>query len=138
MPKKFAIVVGQFHKAHGEAMVDEAQKAATEFGLEVAEIVWVHGSLEKPLALKRLLVRDDIDGAIALGIIEKGETSHGLVMGHAVTSAIIALEIDLMKPIGVGILGPDIQPSQIPARVRPYAREAVVALSMMLGGKDLR
>jgi 6,7-dimethyl-8-ribityllumazine synthase len=137
MNKSFAIVVGQFHKAYGETMVDEAQKVAAEYGLNVAEIVWVHGSLEKPLALKRLLMQPHIDGAIALGIIEKGETSHGLVMGHAVISAIIALEIDLMKPIGVGILGPDIQPSQIPSRVRPYAREAVIALAGMLGGKTL-
>lgn len=113
-------------------MVDEAQKAAAELGLEVAEVVWVPGSLEKPLALKRLLLRSEIDGAIALGIIEKGETSHGFVMGQATTSAIIALQIDLMKPIGMGILGPDIMPSQISARVRPYAKAAVVAVNVML------
>lgn len=130
--KKIGIVVGSFHKAHGEAMVDEAQKAAAELGLEIAEVVWVPGSLEKPLALKRLLLRSEIDGAVALGIIEKGETSHGFVMGQATTSAIIALQIDLMKPIGMGILGPDIMPSQIAARVRPYAKAAVVAVKVML------
>ena len=130
--KKIGIVVGSFHKTNGEAMVDEAQKTATELGMVVAEVIWVPGSLEKPLALKRLLVRPDIDGAVALGIIEKGETSHGFVMGQATTSAIIALQIDLMKPIGMGILGPDIMPSQIPARVRPYAKAAVMAVKTML------
>lgn len=131
--KTIAIVVGQFHKAHGEAMVEEARMAAKERGLEVAEVLWVPGSLEKPIALKRFLLREDIDGAVALGIIEKGETSHGFVMGNAVTSAILTLQLDLMKPIGVGILGPDIMPSQIPHRVRPYARAAVVAVAQMLG-----
>ena len=131
--KNIAIVVGQFHKVNGEAMVEEAQIAAKELGLNVAEVVWGPGSLEKPLALKRLLMRSDIDGAVALGIIEKGETSHGFVMGTAVTSAIIAIEIDLMKPIGMGILGPDIMPSQIPQRVRPYAKAAVAAVAQMLG-----
>jgi 6,7-dimethyl-8-ribityllumazine synthase len=130
--KRIAIVVGQFHKVNGEAMVEEAQNAAKELGLEVVEVVWVPGSLEKPLALKRLLMRPDIDGAVALGIIEKGETSHGFVMGTAVTSALIALQIDLMKPIGTGILGPDIMPSQIPHRVRPYAKAAVAAVAQML------
>ena len=131
--KRIAIVVGQFHKANGEAMGEEVQNTAKELGLEVAEVVWVPGSLEKPLALKRLLMRQDIDGAVVLGIIEKGETSHGFVMGTAVTSAIIAIQIDLMKPIGTGILGPDIMPGQIPQRVRPYAKAAVVAVAQMLG-----
>lgn len=131
--KNIAVVVGQFHKTHGEEMIEEVLKTANELGLRVSEVVWVPGSLEKPLALKRLLMRPDIDGAVALGIIEKGETSHGFVMGTAVTSAIIALQIDLMKPIGTGILGPDIMPSQIPQRVRPYAKAAVVAVAQMLG-----
>lgn len=130
--KNIAAVIGQFHKAHGEAMLDEAQKTAAELGLNIAEIIWVHGSLEKPLALKRILQHNDIDGAVVLGIIEKGETSHGLVMGQSVIGAIIRLQLEFMKPVGIGILGPDIQPSQIPPRVRPYAREAVVAVSMML------
>jgi 6,7-dimethyl-8-ribityllumazine synthase len=76
--------------------------------------VWVQGSLEKPLALKRLLLRKDIDGTAALGIIERGETKHGLVMGQAVLSSLLALQLELMKPIGIGILGPEILPSQIP------------------------
>ena len=130
--KKVGIVVGQFHKAHCEAMVEEAMNAAKELGLEVAEVVWVPGSLEKPLALKRMLLKPEISGAVALGIIEKGETSHGFVMGLAVTSAILALEIDLMKPVGMGILGPDIMPSQIPPRVRAYGKAAMVALAQML------
>lgn len=130
--KKVGIVVGQFHKEHCEAMVEEATNAAKELGLEVAEVVWVPGSLEKPLAIKRMLLKPEIAGAVALGIIEKGETSHGFVMGQAVTSAILAIEIDLMKPVGMGILGPDIMPSQIAPRVRPYGRAAMMALGQML------
>ena len=131
--KKVGIVVGQFHKTHCEAMVEEATNAAKELGLEVVEVAWVPGSLEKPIAIKRLLLRDDIAGVVALGIIEKGETSHGFVMGQAVTSSILAIEIDLMKPVGMGILGPDIMPSQIQPRVRPYAKAAMQALAQMLG-----
>ncbi len=130
---RIAIVVGEFHKEHADVMLREAREAAEGHGMEIVDVTWVPGSLEKPLALKRALLRDDIDGAIALGIIEKGETSHGFVMGQAVTSAIIALQIDLMKPIGTGILGPDITHEQMPSRVRPYARAAVDALKVMLG-----
>lgn len=127
-----AIVIGSFHKEEGLRMLEAARRVAAENGLSIATEVWVPGSMEKPLALKRLLLRDDIHGAVALGIIERGETGHGLVMGQAVISAIIGLQLETLKPIGVGILGPEIFPSQIPGRVVPYAESAVKAVATML------
>ncbi|OGL95245.1 riboflavin synthase subunit alpha [Candidatus Uhrbacteria bacterium RIFOXYB12_FULL_58_10] len=127
-----AIVLGSFHKNEADEMLDEARKTAAEKGLTIIEEVWVHGSIEKPLALKRLLQRDDVQGCVALGIIERGQTKHGLVMGEVVYEAIIRLMLEFMKPIGLGILGPEIDPEQIQPRVRPYAREAVVATAQML------
>lgn len=113
-------------------MLTAARAAATECGLQIVEELWVPGSMEKPLALKRLIMRDDIDGAVALGIIEKGETKHGLVMGQVVYDALIRLQLEFMKPIGFGILGPEIMPSQIPPRLEGYARAAVLATARML------
>lgn len=135
MGKNIALVVGAFHKREVTEMIDEARKVALDLGLTVVEEVWVHGAYEKPLAIKRLLQRDDVHGVAVLGIIEKGETDHGLVMGHVVMRSIIDLQLTFMKPIGVGILGPGILPSQIPVRIRPYAREAVIATNMMLEEK---
>jgi 6,7-dimethyl-8-ribityllumazine synthase len=126
------LVIGSFHKADCLKMLETARRVTTETGLSIGAEVWVPGSMEKPLALKRLLLRDDIDGAVALGIIERGETKHGLVMGQAVVNAIIGLQMELLKPIGVGILGPDIHPSQIPGRLEPYAASAVKAVAAML------
>ncbi len=75
--KNIAIVLGSFHKTEVGQMLDEARKTAAELGLTIVEEVWVPGSVEKPLALKRLLMKPGIDGAVALGIIEKGGTKHG-------------------------------------------------------------
>ncbi|RKZ70041.1 MAG: hypothetical protein DRR19_33605 [Candidatus Parabeggiatoa sp. nov. 1] len=83
MNNKIAIVLGSFHKSKIEEMLSEARVAAKECDLKIIAEQWVPGSMEKPLALKRLLMRDDINAAVALGIIEKGETKHGLVMGEA-------------------------------------------------------
>lgn len=132
MSRNIALVLGSFHRTLIEEMLDEARSAAAGLDLTISEEVWVPGSMEKPLALKRLLERADIDGAVALGIIEKGETAHGMVMAQAVIAAIIELQVQLMKPVGVGILGPEIQPTQIPARLRPYGRDAVAAVAHML------
>jgi 6,7-dimethyl-8-ribityllumazine synthase len=130
--KNIAIVLGSFHKKEADLMLEEARKAASELGLKIVDEVWVPGSVEKPLALKRLLMRPDVHGAVALGIIEKGGTSHGFVMGQAVMTAVIELQLEFMKPIGMGILGPDIEPAQIPERLLPYARAAVEATAKML------
>lgn len=130
--KNIAFVLGAFHRPQVEQMLAEARVAAQELGLEIVREVWVHGSLEKPLALKRLLLEKDVAGAVALGIIERGETKHGLVMGQTVMNAIVALQLETMKPIGVGILGPEILPDQIAPRLLPYARGAVAAVAEML------
>ena len=127
-----ALLLGAFHKGYVEKMAFYARERAKERGLEICEEVWVPGSLEKPLGAKRLLQREQVDGLVVLGIIERGETKHGLVMGQAVISALVALQLELMKPIGVGILGPEILPHQIPSRLRPYAEKAVDAVAAML------
>lgn len=129
---KIAIVAGAFHRKLVEEMLEEAKRACKETGLQISEIVWVPGSLEKPLALKIILSEKNVDGAVVLGIIEKGQTKHGRVMGEAVMKSIIELQLEYMKPIGVGILGPEIEKPQIEKRLLPYARGAVLAVKAMI------
>ena len=112
-------------------MLDEIKNYCVENDLVISKEVWVPGSMEKPLALKSLLSKDNIDGAVVVGIIEKGETKHGFVMASSVIDAIMNIQLEYMKPVGVGILGPEITPEQIPPRVRPYAKAAVVAMQTM-------
>ncbi len=132
MSKRIGIVIGSFHKKEADEMLEVAHASAIENHLDITEIVWVPGSMEAPLALKRLLVRPNIDGAVVLGIIERGETKHGLVMGEVVYEAVIRLQLETMKPIGFGILGPEILPEQIAPRVKPYAKAAMEAVAKML------
>lgn len=130
--KRISIVATSFHRKHVEVMLEEARKTCREVKLAVANELWVPGSLETPLALKRELASKSVDGAVVLGIIERGETRHGLVMGMAVISAIIEIQLATGKPIGVGILGPEITPNQFKPRLKPYARGAVLAVRTML------
>lgn len=132
MVKNIAIIATSFHKEHIKLMVDDAKKTAQGERLRVVKEVWVPGCYEIPLTLKRLFALDNIDGAVVLGIIERGETKHGLIMGIVVHSAIVALELETGKPVGLGILGPEILSKQIPSRLKPYARRAVLALKEML------
>lgn len=131
MSKNIAIVLGEFHKDKLEKMLSAAQKQAAESDLNITKIIWVPGALEKPLALDKLLQHQEIHGAIALGIIERGETKHGLIMGETVTKAIVDLQLKHQKPIGMGIIGPEVFPSQIDPRLESYAKKAIKAVASM-------
>lgn len=132
MGKNIGIVLGSFHKDLVNQMLEEARAVAKELDLNIVAEVWVPGSVEAPLALKRLLMRDDVDCVAALGIIERGETKHGFVMGQSLMHVVMQLQMEHMKPVGLGVLGPEILPSQITPRVQSYARKAIVAAAAML------
>jgi len=126
------IVCGAFHREEVERMLEFARDEADSKNWEVSEVVWVPGSMEAPLALDRLLQYEAIQGAVVLGIIERGETDHGLVMGQSVTRAIIELQIKHNKPIGLGIIGPGAEPEHVGPRLEPHARAAVGAVAAMV------
>ncbi|MDP6562165.1 MAG: 6,7-dimethyl-8-ribityllumazine synthase [Candidatus Thalassarchaeum sp.] len=126
------IVCGAFHRKHVERMLEYAHDEAEAKNWDVVEVTWVPGSMEAPLALERMLQKEDVHGAVVLGIIERGETEHGLVMGQSVTKAVIDLQISHNKPIGLGIIGPGADPGHIEPRLEPHARAAVGAVAAMV------
>ena len=126
-----AIVCGSFHKTEVSKMLEWASDEASQQGLTLTDIVWVPGAMEVPLALNRLLARDDIQGAACLGIIEKGHTQHGLAMGQSVMQSIIDLQLTWDKPVGLGIIGPGAEPEHLGPRLEPHARAAIAAISSM-------
>ena len=130
---KLGIVCGSFHRDEVERMLEYARDEAASKNWEVVDVAWVPGSMEAPLALDRMLRQDEMDGAVGLGIIERGETDHGLDMGQSVTKAVIELQITHNKPIGLGIIGPGAEPEHIEPRLEPHARAAVGAGAAMIG-----
>ena len=125
MSRRIGLVCGSFHKQEVEQMLACATYEATKQGMTIGEVVWVPGSMEVPLALDRLL--HSHDAAACLGIIEKGETQHGLAMGQAVIKTVLDLQLKHDKPVGLGIIGPGAEPHHIEPRLEPHARAAIVA-----------
>ena len=111
MNKHIGVVCGSFHKEEVSRMLEFAKDEAEQHGLTIGDVVWVPGSMEVPLALDRLL--PDHDAAACLGIIEKGETQHGLAMGQAVIKTILELQLKHNKKIGLGIIGPGAKPKHL-------------------------
>jgi len=126
MGKRVGFVCGSFHRDEVERMLAFATEEAGLLELTVGEVVWVPGSMEVPLALDRMLATHD--AAACLGIIEKGETQHGLAMGQAVIKTVLDLQLKHDKAIGLGIIGPGAEPHHIEPRLEPHARAAVRAV----------
>ena len=115
--KSIALVCGEFHRESVEKMVEYAKKEAKSLGIQISDVVWVPGSFEVPLASSRLLSKENILGVACLGVIERGETDHGLVIGQAVLSSLLRLQIEHNKPIGLGIIGPGAENHHIAPRL---------------------
>ena len=125
-------VCAMYHLEEMERMLKISTSQAEDLGYKIVEVVRGPGCMEIPLALDRMLSSDDVDGAFCLGIIEKGETDHGLVMGQGVVKTILELQLVHNKPIGMGIIGPGALPEHIGPRIGPHATAAVDALRPFL------
>ena len=133
---KIGVVCGSFHEDEVNRMFATVKSTIEDQALlgswgELMEPVWVPGAFEVPLATKRLLDAGCV-GVVTLGIIERGQTLHGQAMGEAVMAALIDLQLEYNRPIGLGIIGPGADPEHIEPRLVPHARAAIEAVVHML------
>lgn len=125
-------VCAMYHLDEMNKMLKIATSQAEDLGYDIVDVIEVPGCMEIPLALDRVLSNQDVDGAFCLGIIEKGQTDHGLVMGKGVVKTILELQLVHNKPIGLGIIGPGALPEHVGPRIGPHATAAVDALRPFL------
>ena len=127
---RIAFVVSEFNFDITMPMLEQARQHAAFLGAEVVKDVQVPGVFDMPLAIKKLLQRDDVDGVVALGAVIEGETEHDdIVISHA-SRKIADLAVEFGKPVGLGITGPGMSRLQAEARINraKAAVEAVVKL----------
>jgi 6,7-dimethyl-8-ribityllumazine synthase len=127
---RVGVVCGAYHRDEVERMLEVVKERAEVHDVELAEVVWVPGAFEVPLACKRLL-EAGLDGVVTLGVLERGETQHGRVIGGSVTSALLDLQLQHDRPIGLGIIGPGVTPEQVEPRLVPHAAAALEAVVTM-------
>jgi 6,7-dimethyl-8-ribityllumazine synthase len=96
----------------------------------LVSVVRVPGVFEIPLAVQRLLERSDVDAAVAIGAVIKGETLHDEALMAAVPRALLEVELRAGKPVGLGITGPGMTDEQAAARVDKGAEAVDAALAM--------
>ena len=103
-----------------------------ESGCEVV-VKDVPGCYELPFACQTLLASttESFDGAVAIGLLIKGQTMHFEYISTATTSGLMQAQLELRKPIVFGVLT-CLTEEQAKARIQHAKEWALTAIEMCL------
>jgi 6,7-dimethyl-8-ribityllumazine synthase len=136
---RIAIVVSEFNSDITLEMLDNAKQQAERLHAYIRYVCYVPGSFDMPLIVEELLKKKDVDAAVTLGAIIKGETRHDEIIADNAARLIADLSIKHGKPVSLGISGPDMTLEQAKDRIEVVAKRAVnAAVNMAIRIKKLR
>ena len=101
-----AIVVSRFNRLVTERLLAGAQDALARHGVdpEKVDVAWVPGSLELPLAARRLAEHGRYDAVVCLGAVIRGETSHFEYVASQAAAGISRVALDTGVPTIFGVI----------------------------------
>ncbi|WP_026818560.1 6,7-dimethyl-8-ribityllumazine synthase [Arthrobacter castelli] len=99
---RLAIVASSWHRTIMDGLVDGAQRAAAEAGVQEPLLLRVPGSFELPVAAARLAPH--FDAVAALGVVIRGGTPHFDYVCQAATDGLTRVSVDSGIPVGFGVL----------------------------------
>ena len=121
---KIGIVCSEYNFDITQMMLERAKEHAKFLDAEVTKVVMVPGVFDMPLAIKRLLKEDSIDGVVTIGAVIEGETEHDQVVIGQTARKMTDLSVEYEKPVGLGISGPGMSRLQAADRIEK-AKDAV-------------
>jgi 6,7-dimethyl-8-ribityllumazine synthase len=128
---RIGAVVSEFNYDITQMMLELAKEHAKFLESEITDVISVPGVFDMPLAIKKLLEKDDIDAVITLGAVIEGATSHDEIVIQHASRKIADLSLDYNKPVALGITGPKMTRLEAHQRVE-YAKRAVEAAVKMV------
>jgi 6,7-dimethyl-8-ribityllumazine synthase len=136
---RIAIIVSEFNSDITFQMLNKAKDHAQKIKADVRYICFAPGSFDMPLLIEELLKKNDVDAAVTLGAVIKGETSHDDIVAENAARLIADLSLKYGKPIGLGITGPDMTLEQAKDRIDIVPLRAVnAAVNMAIRIKKLK
>jgi 6,7-dimethyl-8-ribityllumazine synthase len=133
----FAIACARFYADLADRLIAGAQGAFAAAGAGEADVVWVPGAFELPLAALYLAQSGRYDGVACLGAVIRGETDHYDYVCAEAARGIQAVQLRTGVPCAFGVLTVDTM-EQALARTGggkrdtgAHAAEAVLALARL-------
>lgn len=106
---RFAIVVSRFNEFITEQMLDGALDTLDRHGADLDDVTIAHvpGSLEIPVAAKKLAGSGEYDAVICIGAVIRGATSHYDYVCSGVSSGTMSTSLDTEVPVIFGVITTD-------------------------------
>ena len=106
---RLGIAVSRFNELVTKELLAGAIEAYKRLGGDEADlvVVWVPGSLELPLAAKKLAERPDVHAVVAIGTVIRGATYHFDVVAGQSAAGLMKAQLDTGTPIVNAVLTTD-------------------------------
>jgi 6,7-dimethyl-8-ribityllumazine synthase len=125
---RLGIVASRFNEGIAAELLERAQSAARELGVESA-VVTVPGALEIPVTLQWMAQSGRFDALAALGVVIRGETHHFEIVANESARGLMDVALESGLPIANGILTTEDEPQAL-ARLDKGAEAVRVAVEM--------
>jgi 6,7-dimethyl-8-ribityllumazine synthase len=132
LPVRLAIVVSEFNSGITFRMLDRAREHAGKVDAKVSYVVYVPGAFDMPLAVKKLLKKQDVEAVVTLGAVIKGDTRHDDIVAENAARLIADLSLEYGKPVALGITGPGMTLDQAKERAELVPRRCINAAVNMV------
>ncbi len=105
-PGHLFVIASRYHAEACDSMTAAAVEAMGRAGVdrERIHVVRVPGAWELPLAVQSALQLPHTLGAVAIGVVIRGETTHDEHINRAVSLELMRLGTEYGKPVGLGLL----------------------------------
>lgn len=123
---RLGFVVSEFNRDITYQMELLGKEHAQFLKADIASVLYVPGVYDMPLAVRKLLRRDDIDAVVTIGTVIQGDTGHDEIVAQHAARKLMDLSIEFDKPVTLGISGPKMSRADAHKRV-DYAKRAVEA-----------
>ncbi len=121
------MVVSEFNREITLAMLENAKKQAKKMDAIISYVCYVPGSYDMPIMVQELLKKKDVDAAVTLGAVIKGETTHDEIVAKNAARLIADLSVKHGKPVALGITGPNMTFKQAKNRSEIVPIRAVIS-----------
>jgi 6,7-dimethyl-8-ribityllumazine synthase len=134
---RVAIVASEYNFDVTLLMLERAKEEIAFLGGTMGPLLKTPGVFDMPLAVDRLLARDDVDALVALGAVIEGETQHDEVVMQQAARKLADLSVQHGKPVGLGITGPGETRLQAQDRIENAAQAVRAVVKMVRRLRDL-
>jgi len=124
MSIKIGFVISEFNRDITYMMEVEGREHASFLGAEVTDCIYVPGTYDMPLAVKKMLKAGGVDAIVTIGCVIEGATQHDEIVVQHAARKIIDLSLEYEKPVTLGISGPGMTRLEASERI-DYAKRAV-------------